>query len=172
MKTFFIFTYPRANITSENHTITGIKKHLGGTTGKAFSPSCILQFFEYKANIETDSYWLYRWSYNVEGTFSDSFQDLQTYNVFSDVFLGGAHGMQSLIPHVINLKTGKEIEESDLFNEGYEEPVADLIKAALQKEWGSPEDSDSAYSAMEEEGMVPKPSFPGMISSLMSILPR
>ena len=76
---------------------------------------------EYKANIETDSYWLYRWSYNVEGTFSDSFQDLQTYNVFSDVFLGGAHGMQSLIPHVINLKTGKEIEESDLFNEGYEE---------------------------------------------------
>ena len=114
---------------------------------------------EYKANIETDSYWLYRWSYNVEGTFSDSFQDLQTYNVFSDVFLGGAHGMQSLIPHVINLKTGKEIEESDLFNEGYEEPVADLIKAALQKEWGSPEDSDSAYSAMEEEGMVPNGCF-------------
>jgi hypothetical protein len=114
---------------------------------------------EYKANIETDSYWLYRWSYNVEGTFSDSFQDLQTYNVFSDVFLGGAHGMQSLIPHVINLKTGEEIEESDLFNEGYEEPVADLIKAALQKEWGSPEDSDSAYSAMEEEGMVPNGCF-------------
>ena len=114
---------------------------------------------EYKANPETESYWLYRWSYNVDGTFSDSFQDLQTYNVFSDVFLGGAHGMQSLIPHVINLKTGEEVEESDLFNDGYEEPVSTLIKAALQEVWGSPEDPNSAYSEMEEEGMVPNGCF-------------
>ena len=114
---------------------------------------------DYKANPETESYWLYRWSYNVEGTFADSFQDLQTYNVFSDAYLGGAHGMQSLIPHVINLKTGKEVEESELFLKDYEEPVSALIKAALQKEWGSPDDSSSAYSEMEEEGMVPNDCF-------------
>ncbi len=114
---------------------------------------------EYKSNDEKEAFWLYRWSYEVTGTFADSFQDFQTYNVFSDVYLGGAHGMQSLIPHVINLKTGEEVGEDDLFKEGYEEPVSTLIKAALQKEWGSPTDPDSAYSEMEEEGMVPNGSF-------------
>lgn len=114
---------------------------------------------EYKSNPETESYWIYKWSYSVDGKFAESFQDLQTYDVLSDVYLGGAHGMQSMIPHVINLKTGKEVEESELFVEGYEEPVSALIKAALQKEWGSPDDSASAYSEMEEDGMVPNGCF-------------
>lgn len=109
---------------------------------------------EYNAE-ENHPYWIFRWSYNIDGKFSDSFQDLQTYNVFSDVYLGGAHGMQSMIPHIINLKTGEEVQEEELFKEGYEEPVAKLIKASLQKAWGSPDDPGSAYSDMVEEGMVP-----------------
>ena len=39
--------------------------------------------------------------------------------------------------------------------EGYEEPVSALIKQALQKDWGSPDDPSSTYCMMEEEGMVP-----------------
>ena len=63
--------------------------------------------------------------------------------------------MQALIPHVINLKTGEEVEEDMMFIEGYEEPVSELIKAALQKDWGSPDDPGSTYCMMEEDGMVP-----------------
>ena len=75
--------------------------------------------------------------------------------VYSENYLGGAHGMQSLIPHVINLKTGEEVEEDMMFIDGYEEPVSELIKAALQKDWGSPDDPGSTYCMMEEDGMVP-----------------
>ena len=63
--------------------------------------------------------------------------------------------MQSLIPHIFDLKTGDEVVEEDLFIEGYEEPVSELIRLALQKEWGSPDDPSSSYCMMEEEGMVP-----------------
>ena len=104
---------------------------------------------------DSDSFWLYNWSYAIAGRFADSYGDLQTYTVYSENYLGGAHGMQSLIPHVINLKTGEEIEEEELFIEGYEEPVSGLIKQALQKDWGSPDDPSSTYCMMEEEGMVP-----------------
>ena len=104
---------------------------------------------------DSDSYWAYNWSYVLSGRFADSFGDLQTYTVYSENYLGGAHGMQSLIPHIINLKTGEEVQEEDMFIEGYEEPVAGLIRSALQKDWGSPDDPSSTYCMMEEEGMVP-----------------
>ena len=104
---------------------------------------------------DEDSYWVFNWSYLVAGRFADTYGDLQTYTVYSENYLGGAHGMQSLIPHVIDLKTGELVEEEQMFIEGYEEPVAALIRASLQKEWGSPDDPGSSYCMMEEEGMVP-----------------
>ena len=92
---------------------------------------------------DSESYWDYNWSYLMAGRFSDSYGDLQTYTVYSENYLGGAHGMQSLIPHVVNLRTGEEIQEEEFFAEGYEEPVSALIREALQKEWGSPDDPSS-----------------------------
>ncbi len=104
---------------------------------------------------ESDLWWSYNWSYLVSGSFASSYGDLLTYMVYSENYLGGAHGMHSMIPHVINLKTGEEVTEEELFLEGYEEPVAGLIRKALQDEWGSPDDPSSTYCMMEEEGMVP-----------------
>ncbi len=104
---------------------------------------------------DSDAYWAYNWSYLMTGRFSDSYGDLQTYTVYCENYLGGAHGMQSMIPHVINLRTGEEVTEEEFFAEGYEEPVAGLIREALQKEWGSPDDPSSTYCMMEEDGMVP-----------------
>lgn len=63
--------------------------------------------------------------------------------------------MQSLIPHVIDLRTGEEVLEEEMFVEDYQEPVAGLIRETLQKSWGSPDDPSSTYCMMEEEGMVP-----------------
>lgn len=104
---------------------------------------------------EEASPWEFNWSYTLTGSFSDSYGDLQTYMVYSENYLGGAHGMQSLIPHVIDLRTGEEVAEEDIFQEGYEEPVSLLIREALQAEWGSPDDPGSTYCMMEEEGMAP-----------------
>ena len=108
---------------------------------------------------DEDSFWIYNWSFMISGSFTDSYGDLQTYAVYSENYLGGAHGMQSLVPHVINLKTGEEVVEAQLFVEGYEEPVSALIREALQKDWGSPDDPSSTYCMMEEEGMVPNGCF-------------
>jgi hypothetical protein len=104
---------------------------------------------------DMESYWTYNWSYLMTGRFADSYGDLQTYTVYSENYLGGAHGMQSLIPHVIDLRTGEEVLEEEMFVEDYQEPVAGLIREALQKAWGSPDDPSSTYCMMEEEGMVP-----------------
>lgn len=116
---------------------------------------------EYRREAEEHiaSYWYFNWSYITEGRFAGSYNDLQTYSVYTDTYLGGAHGMQALIPHVINLRKGDVIEETDLFLPGYEEPVSALIKQTLQNEWGSPDDPDSPYNSMEEDGMVPNGAF-------------
>ena len=104
---------------------------------------------------EDESYWAYNWSYMVSGRFAESYGDFQTYSVYSENYLGGPHAMQSMIPHIINLKSGEEVLEEDIFVEGYEEPVAGLIRDALQREWGDADDPSSTYCMMEEEGMVP-----------------
>ena len=61
----------------------------------------------------------------------------------------------SAILAVIDLRTGEEVLEEEMFVEDYQEPVAGLIREALQKAWGSPDDPSSTYCMMEEEGMVP-----------------
>ncbi len=79
----------------------------------------------------------FNWYYVTSGSFVGVFGKLQTYQVYSEDYQGGAHGMHYLVPHVIDLRTGRIVTESELFLSGYEAPVAALIRRSLDGEWGS-----------------------------------
>lgn len=98
---------------------------------------------------------LISWEFITNGVFGETYQNLQTYDVESYIYQGGAHGMSTDIPHIIDQKTGKLVKEENLFIEGYMNPVAKLIKTSLKARYGSPDDPDSEYSSMTEENMVP-----------------
>ena len=92
------------------------------------------------------------WYYTVQGKFAEGFMDLQTYQVYSENYLGGAHGMHYLIPNIINLKTGEIVTENELFKPGYVAPVTELIKSKLALDRGV---EDINESVMFSEGLVP-----------------
>ena len=92
------------------------------------------------------------WYYTVQGKFAEGFMDLQTYQVYSENYLGGAHGMHYLIPDIINLKTGEIVTENELFKPGYVAPVTELIKSKLALDRGV---EDINESVMFSEGLVP-----------------
>lgn len=92
------------------------------------------------------------WYYTVQGKFAEGFMDLQTYQVYSEDYLGGAHGMHYLIPNIINLKTGEIVTENELFKPGYVAPVTELIKSKLALDRGV---EDINESVMFSEGLVP-----------------
>ena len=90
------------------------------------------------------------WYYGTVGAFGEKFMNLQTYQVFSESYTGGAHGMYYSIPYVIDLTSGEIVTENDLFLPGYVAPVTGLIKECLESEQGS-----DTFEAMFQEGMVP-----------------
>lgn len=91
------------------------------------------------------------WSYSVAGWFGNGYQDFLTYQVLSESYLGGAHGMYYSIPCIIDLRTGGRVTENDLFLPGYVAHVTELIKASLRKDW----ESDGSFEGMMQDYMVP-----------------
>ena len=110
----------------------------------------------YAKEMELDHYYdpamTCKWYYTVQGSFAEGFMDLQTYQVYSEDYLGGAHGMHYLIPNIINLKTGEIVTENELFKPGYVAPVTELIKSKLALDRGV---EDINESVMFIEGLVP-----------------
>ena len=57
--------------------------------------------------------------------------DLLSYTVSVEYYTGGAHGGHGYNNHVLNLKTGEEIDEMDIFIEDYHDTLAKLIVHAI-----------------------------------------
>ena len=53
--------------------------------------------------------------------------DLISYMVSVEYYTGGAHGGHGYNNHVLSLKTGKEINEIDIFIDDYQDPLAQII---------------------------------------------
>ena len=112
------------------------------------------EYLAYSKDNENDYSWtpatFCNWYYRTTGGFGEGFMDLQTYQVLSESYTGGAHGMYYSIPYIINMKTGEIVTENDLFKSGYVAPVTELIKTQIRQEQGS-----LAYEGMFQDGMVP-----------------
>lgn len=90
------------------------------------------------------------WYYITSGRFAEEYGNLLTYQVFSESYTGGAHGMYYSIPYVIDTKTGRIVTENDLFKPGYVSPVTDLIKKSLGQKL-----QDGSLDILFEDGVLP-----------------
>jgi hypothetical protein len=60
--------------------------------------------------------------------------DLLCYSVTCERYTGGAHGGHSYRAYVIDLKTGLEMKEKDLFIDGYQEDLAQILVNKIAEE--------------------------------------
>lgn len=60
--------------------------------------------------------------------------DIISYTVNFENYTGGAHGAHSFTNHVINLKTGNPITEEDIFVDGYQEDLAQILIDRIAKQ--------------------------------------
>ena len=112
------------------------------------------EYLAYSNENAEDDYWspatFCNWYYRTVGAFGESFMNLQTYQVFSESYTGGAHGMYCSIPYIIDVKNGEIVTENELFLPGYVAPVTGLIMDKLESEQGS-----DTFETMFQDGMVP-----------------
>ena len=112
------------------------------------------EYLAYSKDNGDDDYWnpatFCNWCHSTAGSLGERFMNLQTYQVSSESYTGGAHGMYYSIPYIIDMKTGVIVTENDLFKPGYVPPVTVLIKDRLEQEQGT-----LAFEGMYQEGMVP-----------------
>ena len=71
------------------------------------------------------------WEDSVNGYFSGKYKNFRSYMIEYYGFRGGAHGINTMTPLVLDVRTGETVPEADFFAEGYHAPVAALLQAHL-----------------------------------------
>lgn len=73
--------------------------------------------------------WMYNWSNSIGGEFAKGCakRHLLSYMVSMSDYTGGAHGMYGVNYLVFDTTTGEVVKEADLFAEGYEQKLAELL---------------------------------------------
>ena len=97
------------------------------------------------------------WEDRISGVFSASYKNWRNYLLSYYTFRGGAHGIQTVSQLVFDTKTGDLLSETNLFAPGYEEPVAELMRAAIQREMEA--DDPELVQLVEMEFVVPNGNF-------------
>ncbi|MCD7938230.1 MAG: DUF3298 and DUF4163 domain-containing protein [Tannerellaceae bacterium] len=62
--------------------------------------------------------------------------NILSYSTYREGFTGGAHGFHLLHNYVLDLTTGQQVRESDIFIEGYEGELAEILVKHITKENG------------------------------------
>ena len=73
------------------------------------------------------------WEDQLDGIFMPDWDGKKNYTLSYYSFRGGAHGIMTVSYLVFDPKTGRQLTEADLFQDGYKDPVAALMREALQK---------------------------------------
>lgn len=73
------------------------------------------------------------WADELTGRFEDEYQGWLNYTIQYYSYRGGAHGYTTFTPLVFDKKSGDLVIESDLFQEGYEEPLSQLMRQQLME---------------------------------------
>ena len=97
------------------------------------------------------------WEDRISGAFAGTCQGRQNYTLSYYSYRGGAHGIQTVSQLVFDRKTGALLGEEDLFADGYEQPVAELLRAAVQKDMQA-EDAE-LLPLVELESVAPNGNF-------------
>ena len=97
------------------------------------------------------------WEDRINGVFTGRFHQWENYLLSYYSYRGGAHGIQTVSQLVFFHKTGTLLTEEDLFNPGYEAPIARLLREAVEKEMLA-EDAE-LLPLVEMESVVPNGNF-------------
>ena len=100
---------------------------------------------------------VHTWEDSTNGMFRSSYRNWRNYLLSYYTFRGGAHGIQTVSQLVFDKKTGELVTESDLFAPGYEEPVAQLMRASVQAEMEA--EAPELLELVEMELVVPNGNF-------------
>lgn len=79
--------------------------------------------------------------------------NILSYTVNFDNYTGGAHGSHSFTNYVIDLETGNRITEDDIFIDGYQEDLAQILvdKIALENNLDNPKELENiGYFSIDE----------------------
>lgn len=87
---------------------------------------------EYLTDYEAGEEGFYFWEDDIQGEFLPDWKGWKNYLLQYYCFRGGAHGIDTESYLVFEAKTGRQIQEADLFKDGFEEPVADMLRAAVE----------------------------------------
>jgi len=125
--------------------------NLFGEKYVAHSNDSIVQLFaseleiEYKANneplvnvLDDESQYSFNNEHILEGFTLLSDQNIFSYGIDRYVFMGGAHGLSNRTYFNFDLKTGKIINEKDLFTDNYQLVLSELIKKHIKEEQKEP----------------------------------
>ena len=107
------------------------------------------------SDYEENDAWMFDFEYGRTGRFGDACKSrhLQTYTATGNSYTGGAHGMFGVGLDVFDMTTGEIVPEEALFAEGYEEGVAALLAASLEKYLAeAEEDADMMFSEPAPNG--------------------
>ena len=85
------------------------------------------------------------WSDLVSGSIEGQKDNILSYVVEHHAFRGGAHGMTAVTAYNFDTKSGKEIQETDFFKNGYEEKLTKLLTARLPEAVGGPENMEMLF---------------------------
>lgn len=97
------------------------------------------------------------WEDKINGVFTNSYKNWNNYLLSYYNFRGGAHGIQTVSQLVFDRKTGNLLTETELFAPGYEESVAKLMRANVQKEMEA--EDPELVQLVEMEFVVPNGNF-------------
>jgi len=100
---------------------------------------------------------LLTWEDKINGVFTHEYKGWYNYLLSYYSYRGGAHGIQTVSQLVFDKKTGALVGEGDIFAEGFNQPVARLMQAAVKAEMEA--ESPELMDLVEMEFVVPNGNF-------------
>lgn len=73
------------------------------------------------------------WEDRLEGSFMADWKGYKNYTLSYFSYRGGAHGILTVSQLVFDARTGALLTEQDIFQEGYREPVTELLRSAVRE---------------------------------------
>jgi hypothetical protein len=85
-------------------------------------------------HLDSSSVYSFNNEHNVEGFALQSDENIFTYGIDRNVYMGGAHNLETRNYYNFDLKTGKVIREEDIFTNNYTSELTKIIKQRIVEE--------------------------------------
>lgn len=99
----------------------------------------------------------FTWEDHLTGAFIGDYKRWKNYQLTYFSFRGGPHGLQTMCYMVFDKNTGANILEPDLFKDGYEEPLSELMREAVYETMKA--EYEELLPLVDMESIVPNANF-------------